>query len=143
VTADRADPVVTARAFLDAVSWAEHTTLWELLSPGARVAVLDLATRRGMDPLLAARLREGTAADDERDDFLADLLNGLRAELVGVDLDGLRCVLGGSGTTVSRSVIVHLVVDVPSELGDAVPIGRIELVASRGSWAVVRFDGTP
>lgn len=141
--AGSADPVATARAFLDAVAWAEHTTLWALFSPGARVAVLDLATRRGMDPLLAARLREGTAGGDERDDFLADLLHGLRAELLGVDLDALRCVLGAGGTTVPGSVLVHLVTDVPAELGDAVPVGRVELVRTGGRWSIVRFDGAP
>ena len=65
------DPVVTAKAFVGAVAWGEHTTVWDLLAPDARIAVLEVATRRGMDPLLAARLREGTAGDDERDGFLA------------------------------------------------------------------------
>ncbi len=136
------DPVATAQAFLGAVAWAEHTRVWELLAPTARVAVLELATRRGMDPLLAARLREETAAADERDDFLADLLHGLRAEVVGVDLEALRCVLGERGMTVPGSVLVHLVTDVPAELGDAVPVGRIELVRRCGRWAVVRLEGT-
>jgi len=143
MTSHGADPIVTAQAFVGAVSWGEHTTVWELLTPGARAAVLDVATRRGMDPLLAARLREGTAGEDERDDFLGDLLHGLRAEMLGVDLDALRCVPGESGTTVRDSVIVHLVADVPAELGDAVPVGRIELVVDSGRWAVVRLDGSP
>jgi len=135
------DPVATAQAFLGAVAWAEHTTVWELLAPSARVAVLQLATHRGMDPLLAARLREGTAAADERDDFLADLLHGLRAEVVGVDLETLHYVLGEGGSTVPGSVLVQLVADVPAELGPEVPVGRIEVVRSSGRWAVVRLDG--
>ncbi|MDQ3176464.1 MAG: hypothetical protein M3Q72_02815 [Actinomycetota bacterium] len=135
------DPVVTAKAFVGAVAWGEHTTVWDLLAPDARIAVLDLATRRGMDPLLAARLREGTAGDDERDGFLADLLHGLQAELVGVEVDELRYLSGDGGTTVEDSVLVHLVADVPAELGAAVPVGRIELVITGGRWSVVRLDG--
>ncbi len=135
------EPVVTARAFVGAVAWGEHTTVWDLLAPDARIAVLELATRRGMDPLLAARLREGTAGADERDRFLADLLHGLQAELVGVEVEELRYVSGDRGTTVQGSVLVHLVADVPVELGDAVPVGRIELVVRGGRWSVVRLDG--
>jgi len=135
------DPLTTAQAFLGAVAWADHTTVWELLAPTARHAVLELATRRGMDPLLAARLREGAATTEERDDFLADLLHGLRAEVAGVDLETVRCVVGEGGTTVPGSVLVRLVADVPAELGAAVPVGRIEVVRSGGRWAVVRLDG--
>lgn len=144
MTAGRADGAAeTAEAFMAALAWGEHTTVWELLTPDARAAVLDLATRRGMDALLAARLREGTAGTDERDEFLADLLHGLRKGLAGVELDSVRCVAGESGTTVDGSVVVHLIADVPAELGGGVPVGRIELVPDdRGRWAVVRIDGT-
>lgn len=134
--------MTTARSFVDAVAWGEHTSVWDLLAPSARVAVLEVANRRGMDTLLAARLREGTADFDERDDFLADLLHGLRAELAGADIDALRFVPGGAGTTVQGSVLVHLVADVPPELGDAVPVGRIELVIADGRWCVVRLGGS-
>jgi len=133
--------VATARAFVDAVAWGEHTTVWDLLAPDARVAVLEVATRRGMDALLAARLREDTAGKEERDEFLGDLLHGLRAELIGVELDGLRCSPGGNGTTVEGSLLVQLLVDVPAELGGAVPVGSVELVADAGRWSIVRLDG--
>jgi len=137
------DPVDTAQAFISALAWNEHTTVWDLLSPAARAAVLDLATRRGMDALLAARLREGTTGHEERDEFLADLLRGLRRAMPGVDFEALRCVRGGSGATVACSVLVHLVVGAPAELGGDVPVGRIELVADvDGRWSVVRLDGT-
>lgn len=141
------DPVATAQAFVGAVAWGEHTTVWALLGPAAQVAVLDVATRRGMNPLLAARLREGTAADHERDDFLADLLNGLRAELPGVDLDAVRCVPSVDGPTERGSSLVHLVAEVPAELGPPVPVGYVELVEvldvldGAGRWTVVRLGG--
>ncbi len=137
-----ADPVAAARAFVGAIAWNEHTTVWDLLAPTARAAVLDLATRRGMDPLLAARLREGTTGTEERDQFLADLLRGLARELPGVDLDTVRCAPGGEGTTVAGSTLVHLSVSAPAELGGDVPVGQVELVAdSDGRWSVIRLDG--
>lgn len=140
---DGAGPVATAQAFVRAIAWNEHTTVWDLLSPAARAAVLDLATRRGMDPLLAARLREGTTGTEERDQFLADLLRGLAKELPGVDLDTVRCARGGDGTTVDGSTLVQLVVDAPAELGGDVPVGQVELVPDYdGRWSVVRLDGT-
>lgn len=140
---DTADPVAAAQAFVRAIAWNEHTTVWDLLSPTARAAVLDLATRRGMDPLLAARLREGTTGAEERDQFLADLLRGLARELRGVDLDTVRCARGGDGMTAVGSTLVHLVVDAPEELGGDVPVGQVELVPDNdGRWSVIRLDGT-
>lgn len=140
---DTADPVAAAQAFVRAIAWNEHTTVWDLLSPTARAAVLDLATRRGMDPLLAARLHEGTTGAEERDQFLADLLRGLVRELRGVDLDTVRCARRGDGMTAVGSTLVHLVVDAPEELGGDVPVGQVELVPDNdGRWSVIRLDGT-
>ena len=138
---ESSEPLDVARAFLSAIAWGEHTTVWETLSTQARLAVLHVAERRGLDPRLSARLREGTAGAVERDEFLSDLLHGLRSELAGVDLEALGCVLGGPGSTVDGSVLVHLVTDVPPELGDPLPAGRVELVLDSGRWSVVRLDG--
>ncbi len=134
------DPAVAAQAFVDAVAWNEHTAVWDMLSDEARVAVLEVATRRGMDALLSARLREGTAATEERDDFLADLLHGLRSELIGVDLEALRYETLGRGATVAGSTLVRLVIDVAIELGAPVPVAQLELIVERQRWAVVRLD---
>jgi len=126
-----------AAEFVHAVAWGEHTRVWDLLASDARAAVLDLATRRGMDPLLAARLRESTAAVSERDTFLADLLHGIRADLKGVDLDVVRCVeVGGAG---SGTAIVRLLEDVSAELGGPVPVATVDLVAGPADgWRVLR-----
>lgn len=133
------DLTVTARAFLDAVSWAEHTRVWDLLSGPARIAVLEVATRRGMDVLLAARLREGTTAAHERDEFLADLLHGVRADLGDVDLDAVRCVEDPWDGEPEGAAVVRLVQDVPAELGPPVPVGVVELVVEPGvGWRVAR-----
>lgn len=134
------DPAVAAKRFVDAVAWNEHTDVWDMLSDEARLAVLEVATRRGMDALLSARLREGTAATEERDDFLADLLHGLRAELVGVDLEALRYETVGGGATIAESTLVRLVIDVAVELGAPVPVAHLELIVERQRWAVVRLD---
>ncbi|MDQ2826716.1 MAG: hypothetical protein M3Y04_07140, partial [Actinomycetota bacterium] len=64
-----------ARAFVDGVVWGEHRKVWELMGVEARTTVLKVATNRGMDEALVARLRDGTASDAERDEFLADLVN--------------------------------------------------------------------
>lgn len=135
-------PEPVARAFVDAVAWAEHTRVWELLSASARLAVLDLATRRGMDALLAARLREGTAADDERDEFLADLLQGIRVDLRGIDLDAARCGDVDPSAGPEGSAVVTLLEDVAAEMGGPVPVGTVELVVEPGGrWAVARVRG--
>ncbi len=138
--AGRADAAESAKTFVDAVAWNVHTEVWDMLSDGARLAVLEVATRRGMDALLSARLREGTAAGDERDDFLADLLHGLRSELIGVDTDALRYELAGAGETVVGSTLVRLVIDLPVELGAPVPVAHLELIDERDRWRVVRLD---
>jgi len=138
---DTGGPADVARTFLDAVAWAEHTKVWSLLSSQARSAVLEVAARRGMDPLLAARLRESTAGADERDNFLADLLHGIRADLSGVDFDSVRCVCDDAAN--SGTATVRLLHDVPAPLGGPLPVGFVELAAeSDGSWSVVRAHGS-
>ncbi len=135
-------PEPVARAFVDAVAWAEHTRVWELLSASARLAVLGVAGRRGMDPLLAARLREGTAGGDERDGFLADLLQGIRVDLRGIDLDAVRCVDVDPSAGLAGSAVVTLLEDVAPEMGGPVPVGTVELVVEPGGrWAVARVRG--
>jgi len=135
-------PEPVARAFVDAVAWAEHTRVWELLSASARLAVLGVAGRRGMDPLLAARLREGTAGDGERDEFLADLLQGIRVDLRGIDLGTVRCVEVDPSAGPEGSAVVTLLEDVAPAMGGPVPVGTVELVVEPGGrWAVARVRG--
>lgn len=134
-------PVDVARRFVDAVAWGEHTTVWEMLSSQARVAVLEVAERRGLDALRAARLREGTAGHGERDEFLADLVHGLQFELAGLDVDAVGYSTRGSGATVPGSVLVDLLADLPAELGPPVSVATVELVEEAGRCAVVRLDG--
>ena len=130
-----------AATFLHAVAWAEHTRVWEMLSARSRSAVLEVAGRRGMDPLLGARLRESTAGREERDSFLADLLHGIRADLRNVDFDTVRCVCNGDLD--AATITIDLVQDVPAELGAALPVGCVELQAEPGGrWSVLRVRGS-
>ncbi len=131
--------MATAQAFVDAVAWGEHTTVWALLAPDARLAVLEVATRRGMDPLLAARLRDGTATQAELDQFRGDLVNGFRADLLTVDVDTLDYDLV-EGAMEPGTARVVLVVPVPDPiLGAGLPTASLELSQEGEDWRVDRL----
>jgi hypothetical protein len=131
-------PGDTARVFVQAVAWGEHHRVWDLLSAEGRRAVLRVATTRGMPEPLAARLRDGTADDAERDQFLGDLVNGLRADLQGTDVDALEFeVYDGLEPGAARVV---LIVPVPNPLlGAGLPAASIELHLEDGGWHVDRM----
>ena len=133
------DPVVVARRFLSAVAWGEHHTIWELLGREGRTAVLRVATTRGMDEALAARLRDGVASPGDQDVFLTDLVNGLRADLVGTDLDALE-IEPEPGPEEDGRARVLLVAPVASSLGvPGLPVGSVELADDDGRWLVQRL----
>lgn len=134
------DPVQTATAFVGAVVWGEHLRVWELLGREGRTTVLRVATDRGMPEDLAARLRDGTAATLEREEFLTDLVNGLRSDLHGNDVDALEFELGPDlgDETVAR-VVALSPTPAPALLGGALPAASIELAREDGTWRVVRL----
>jgi hypothetical protein len=119
-------PVDTTRRFIDAIVWGEHRTVWELLGVEARTTVLKVASNRGMDEALVARLRDGTASDAERDEFLADLVTGLRADLAGNDLDALEYEEDADPPEPGRARVV-ISVPVAVGLGGNLPVGSVEL----------------
>ena len=101
--------------FLDAVVWGQHLTVWELLSPDGRDVVLEAGERRGLDPVQAARLRQGTSQPDERDTFLTGLVHGLRVDFSSVELENVTPLLnvtedGGGGCEVA--------LECPASFGD-------------------------
>ena len=132
------DPLETTRVFVDAITWGEHGTVWELLGEEGRKTVLRVAVNRGMDEALAARLREGTATGREVSEFLLALVNGLRADLEGANLDALEYELdpdpGGPG-----QARVLLTAPMPAELGGGLPVGSVELSEDGGRWKVDRL----
>ena len=131
-------PEETAREFVDAVAWGEHRKVWDLLAVEGRTVVLNVARKRGMDEALVSRLRDGTAADGEREEFLSDLVNGLRADLAGNDLDSLEYELDSAAVEPGRSrVIVNA--PLPPTLGGSLPVATIDLAAEGGEWRVERL----
>lgn len=109
--------------------------------------VLRLGATRGMDQALAARLRDGTAATAEREEFLTDLLSGLRADLAGNDLDTLEvepdAAAGSVGTAEgrgSRTARVLLVSPPPKVLQiPGMPFASVELTEEGGGWRIDRL----
>ncbi len=135
-------PTVAARTFVEAIAWGEHRKVWELLGPEGRKTVLRVAVKNGMDEALAARLRDGTAGSAESEEFLAELLNGLRADLAGNDLDTLE--YGRDEDFEGDQVRVLLTAPVPPLLGPVgLPVGSVELIEHEGEWRVERLTPRP
>lgn len=134
---DGASPEEVAKAFVDAVAWGEHHTVWELLSAAGRKVVLRVGAMRGMDEDLAHRLQDGTAATAEREEFLTDLVNGLRADLVGNDLDNLVAEQAGGDDAGPGRAMVLLVLPLPPVLAVAgLPVAEVEMTQEAGQWRV-------
>lgn len=132
-----------AERFVGAIVWGEHHTVWELLGAEGRRTVLRIASERGMDEALAARLRDGTAARAEREEFLTDLVNGLRADLLGTDFDAL-VYLPDPDPEPGRARVI-MTVPFPETLGqgDGLPVGSVELSEDDGMWKVQRLIPRP
>ena len=103
--------------------------------------MLRVAVNHGMDEALAARLRDGTAARSESDEFLAQLVNGLRADLQGNDLDALE--YSPDPVPEPNRTRVVLISPLPLGLADSgsgLPIGSLEMVSDEsGAWRVERL----
>ena len=129
----------SARAFTRAIVWAEHTTLWNLLSDHGRAAALSVAMRNGLDRVVAGRIRDDLADPVERERFLQQLVVGLRRDLRSVELTELT--LGECRSASDGSVAVELLS--PSQLPGiaAWPAGRLILSCNtdRG-WVVDRLE---
>ena len=128
-----------ARAFIHAIVWAEHTTLWDLLSDEGRATALSVAVRNGLDRVVAGRIRDDLADPVERERFLQQLVAGLRRDLRSVEPTALT--IGECRTASDGSVGVELLT--PSQLPgtDAWPAGRLMLSRNteRG-WLVDRLE---
>ena len=131
-------PVEVTRLFVDAVAWGEHRKVWELLGREGRRNVLRVAVNNGMEEGLAARLREGTATEGETEQFLVELVNGLRADLVSTNVDELEYELDPEPQP-DGGARVQLLTPVPPELGPGLQAGSAELSEEDGSWRVNRL----
>lgn len=134
------DPAAVAGALVAAIAWGEHTTVWELLSETGRSVALAVAQANGLDRVAAVRIRDGLANPLELEDFLGQLLGGLRHDLRSVDIGEIvlgACALAPDGATATIELTV------PSLLPGtgSWPAGRV--VCSRGdsgSWRVDRLE---
>lgn len=133
------DPAIAAaEEFIDGVVWGDHNKVWELIGTGGRDEVLDIATKRGMDEALADRLKSNIGSAAETNEFLADLVNGLRAELAGNDLDHITYEIDTEQTASGRAA-VKMFVPLHPLLGGTLPIGTLFLVTEGDAWKVERL----
>ena len=140
VRPDPTDPVECAQAFVEAILWGSHTTVWELLSDVGRDTVLTIAASRGLDRVTANRIRDGQSAPADRDLFLRELTQGLRRDLRSVDLARVT----PNAETRARddgTMVVDLMT--PSELPGTEdwPAGEVVVgLDSEGRWRVHRLE---
>ena len=135
-------PEAVAKTFVDAVAWGEHHTVWDLLSSEGRHVVLRVGAARGMDQDLATRLGDGTASDVEHEEFLTDLVTGLRADLAGNDLDNLDAerIEDDSAPAESGRARVLLVLPLPDILAvPGLPVAEVEMVQETDRWRVEKL----
>lgn len=136
------DATLAARTFVEAVAWGEHRKVWEMLGPEGRKTVLRIAVKNGMDEAMAARLRDGTSGSTESEEFLAELVDGLRADLSGNSLDDLE--YAADAEHAPGQVRVVLTAPVPPLLGPVgLPVGSLELSCIDGEWLVERLTPRP
>ena len=136
------NPEAVAKTFVDAVAWGEHHTVWDLLSSEGRHVVLRVGATRGMDQALAMRLGDDTASAVEREEFLTDLVTGLRADLAGNDLDNLDAerIEDDSDPADPGRARVLLVLPLPDILAvPGLPVAEVEMVQETGQWRVEKL----
>jgi len=132
------DAAAVADRFIQAIVWGEHRVVWEMLSEAGREHVLEAGSRRGLDPLQAQRIRQGTSPQEESDAFLTGLVHGLRVDFAAVPLDDVRAetptISKGAG---SLDVALHC----PAAFGeDSWAAGSILLSRVDGNWRVDRVN---
>lgn len=135
-------PETVAKTFVDAVAWGEHHTVWDLLSSEGRHVVLRVGATRGMDQDLAMRLGDDTASAVEREEFLTDLVTGLRADLAGNDLDNLDTerIEDDTAPADPGRARVLLVLPLPDILAiPGLPVAEVEMVQETGRWRVEKL----
>lgn len=135
-------PETVAKTFVDAVAWGEHHLVWDLLSSDGRHVVLRVGAARGMDEELATRLGNGTASEVEHEEFLTDLVSGLRADLAGNDLDNLDAerIDDDSAPGEPGRARVLLVLPLPDILAiPGLPVAEVEMVQETGQWRVEKL----
>ena len=137
---DRDSATGTAEAFVHAVIWGEHTAIWDLLGPAGRVTALNVAQHNGMDRVVASRITDGLADPREFDDFLRQLVGGIRRDLRSVDLNDLRVHMVVEDPS-GQAAVAHLVVPSSIPGSDDWAAGSLELRRTDpGRWSIDRLN---
>lgn len=133
------------RRFFDAVRDGDHRGLWALFSETAQAYVLNLAVERGMDFDLGSAIRQGTAADEDLDNYLEELLEGIRRDVRGVELDRLAFDVKPIPESPGEVRVVYLAqVDVPGrEQPTTIPAGSLVTAKEPDGWRVLRLIPKP
>ena len=130
------NPTAVADRFIQAIVWGEHVVVWSMLSESGREYVLEAGGRRGLDPLQAQRIRQGTSPQDELDSFLTGLVHGLRVDFAAVPLDDVRA---DASTVADESTVIELGLHCPAAFGeDAWAAGTLVMSRSEDSWRIDR-----
>lgn len=141
----RRGAVEAAERFFGAVGEHDLRGFWDQMSEGARAYVLELALDRGMDFDLNSRLRQGTATDEEFDTYLDELLEGIKKDLRGLDLQRLAFEAAPE-PDVPGKVRVTYSTRMDAMLGDVqptLPAGSLVMTEEDGEWKVDRLIPTP
>ncbi len=103
------EPLKAAERFFQALAGDDARGLWDCFGEQARSYVLNVGLERGMDFDLNSRLRQGTATDQEFEEFMGDLLQGVRRDLRGVDIQRLAFESQVEPETTLRVRVTYLV----------------------------------
>jgi hypothetical protein len=142
---DLEEAQAVAQRFLTLVGEGDHRGVWDLFSENAQAYVLNRAVDRGMDFDLMSAIRQGAASDEQFDDYLQDLLEGLRRDLRGVDLARLKFQATPEPETAGMVRVVYLL-EMDVAIGDqrpSIPAGSVLVAPQEGEWKVERLIPRP
>lgn len=144
---DLSEAQAAAESFLAAIKKGDHRGVWAMFSDIAQAFVLNRAVDRGMDFDLMSGIRDGTAPEEDVDRYLEELLEGLRRDLRGVDIDRLVYEATPEAESTTRQVRVVYLLEMDMAIGDqrpSIPAGSV-IVAPQddGSWRVDRLVPRP
>ena len=139
------EPLKAAERFFHALAGGDAGGLWDCFGEQARAFVLNLGLERGMDFDLNTRLRQGTATDEEFEEFIGDFLQGVRRDLRGVDIQQLAFESAVEPETTLRVRVTYLVTLGEPGIGivTAVPAGSLVMVLEHDDWKVERIVPRP
>jgi hypothetical protein len=139
------EPLKAAERFFQALAAGDARGLWDCFGEQARAFVLNLGLKRGMDFDLNSRLRQGTASDQEFEEFIGDFLDGVRRDLRGVDIHRVAFESQVEPETSLRVRVTYLVTLGEPGVGiaTAVPAGSLLMVLEDGDWKVERIIPRP